>query len=269
MKTLFLALAMVLSLVRLDAATLNLDGDLAYNITEPRLSLKLKGTIQNTGPSTGTLKLVLYATKNPFPSAGYVVGEHTIGSLPSGYQFTSFTVKTSAKLPVATGNYYFTVTIAEYTASGWKNVLAEDAGSQRIVSGDIFGQKKWTLPTDPVLPPLGKLKAGMLLKLRLKATGDMNLFPNGYQDKIAIDIKSKKKLESTLRSVTDEGEYTLKVKDGKYNKKKVTYNSLSIDYGSSTVTLSLYFQDTSSGTYKSVESSSSGKETTWGTFEFQ
>lgn len=269
MKTLFLALAMAFCLVRADAATLNLDGDLTYNITEPRCSFKLQGKIQNFGASTGTLKLVLYATPNPFPSAGYVVGEYTIGSLASGYQISSFTVKAPSKLPVATGNYYFTVTIAEYTSTGWRNVLAVEKGRQRVVAGDIFGQKKWKLPTASVLPPFGKIKAGMLFKLRLKATGDMNLFPSAFQDQIAIDVRSKTKVKTTLRTSVQEGSYTFKVKNGWYNKKKVTYNEFFIDYGSSNVRLSLYFQNTYSGTYKSVESSSSGKETTWGTFNIQ
>lgn len=267
MKTLFLALAMILSLVRLDAATLKLDGDLTYNVTEPRLSFQLKGKLQNLGASSGTLKLVLYASPKPFPSAGYLVGEYTLGALGSGYQFTSFTVKTPAKLPATTGNYYFTVTVAEYTSVGWRNIFAEEQGTKRIVSGDIFGQKKYTLSTKTVLPPIGKLVSGTRFKLVSKGTGDLNAFPTGFQDKITLDIKAGKKLESTLRSVVSKGSYTFKVKTGKYNKKKVDFASLSADYGSYKVDYSFYFHSDNAGTYKSVETRSSGKETTWGAFK--
>lgn len=268
MKTLFLVLAMVFSLVRLDAATLKLDGDLNYNVTEPRLSFQLKGKLQNFGTATGTLKLVLYASPNPFPSPGFIVGEQTIGALGSGFQFTSFIVKAPAKLPTASGTYYFTVTVAEYTSTGWRNVLAEEKGTKRIVAGDIVGQKKFTLSTAPVLPPIGKIKSGMQFKLTLKATGDLNAFPSEFQDKITLDIKPGKKLESKLRSVVTKGEYEFKVKRGKYNSKtKVDFASLSADYGSSTVTYSFYFQGSDTGTYKSVETRSSGTETTWGTFK--
>ncbi|RYD49194.1 MAG: hypothetical protein EOP83_25455, partial [Verrucomicrobiaceae bacterium] len=128
MKTLFLALAMAFCLVRAEAASFSLDGDLTYNVTEPRASFQLKGKLRNVGTNSGTLKLVLWATPKRFPYPGYVVGQVTVGALPSGYQFTSFTVHTPAKLPATTGNYYFTVVIAEYTASGWRNVFAEDNG---------------------------------------------------------------------------------------------------------------------------------------------
>lgn len=269
MKTLFLALAMILSLARLDAATLSLDGDLTYNITEPRASFQLKGKLKNLGPDTGTLKLALWATPKRFPSPGYIVGDYTIGALGSGYQFTSFTVKTPAKLPVASGNYYFTVVVAEYTANGWRNVFAEDNGIRRISGGNVYGQKKWKIPSAPALPALAKLQVGMLIKLSAKATGDMNYFPTAFQDKFSIDIRKNKQLETTLRSSTRKGEYTFKVKDGKFNKEKVSYSSMYIDYGSSTVALALYFQGPYSGTYKSVESSSSGKETTCGAFTIQ
>lgn len=268
MKTLFLALAMLLSLVRLDAATLKLDGDLTYNITEPRLSFQLKGKLQNLGSSSGTLKLVLYASPKPFPSAGYIVGESTLSALGSGYQFTSFTVKTPAKLPSASGTYYFTVTVAEYTNVGWRNIFAEEQGTRRIVSGDIFGQKKFKLSTAPVLPPIGKVKSGMLFKLTSKAAGDeLNAFPTAFQDKISLDIKPGKKLESKLRSTVSKGTYSFSVKTVKYNKKRVDAAVLTANYGSYTVKTWFYFQGVSSGTYKSVETRSSGKETTWGTFK--
>ncbi|RYD23956.1 MAG: hypothetical protein EOP88_02085 [Verrucomicrobiaceae bacterium] len=268
MKTLFLALAMVCSLVRLDAATLNLDGDLNYNITEPRCSFQLSGKLQNLGAPTGTLKLVLYASLKPFPSPGYIVGEHTLAALGSGYQFSSFTVKTPAKLPTASGTYYFTVTVAEYTSVGWRNVLAEEKGSRRIVAGDLVGQKKYKLSTEPVLPPIGKMKSGMFFKLAAKAAGDeLNAFPSGFQDKITVDIKPGKKIESTLRKVVSKGDYTFAVKTAKYNKERVDTATLSADYGSYTAKYWFFYQTVSSGTYKCIETRSSGKETTWGTFK--
>jgi hypothetical protein len=270
MRALFVTLICLLGLARMHAAILELDGDLTWNVTEPRCSFRLDGAIRNAGPNTGTLKLVLWATPNPFPSPGYIVGEYTLGSLPSGYQITDFTVKTKSKLPVANGKYYFTVVVVEYTTGGWKNVLAEPGGNQRITGGDIYGQKKWTIPTKTVLPPIGKLSTGMLFTLKLKATGEMNFFPTTYQEKTSITIKSSSKLETKLHSKKKTGSYSLKVQSGKLNNKNVTYSQLAIDYGSgSETTISLYFQGPYSGTYKSVETTSSGTETTWGGFTLQ
>lgn len=270
MKTLFLALVMVLSMVYSHAATLQLKGDLTWNITEPTCSFKLKGSISNVGASSGTLKMVLMATPNPFPSPGVIIGEYTLGTLPNGYQIKDFTVKTNAKLPVATGSYYITITIAEYTGAGWRNIFAEKSGTQRIAGGHIPGQKKWTIPSAKAIPPFGKLPEGMRIILGSKATNELNLFPPAYQDKTTVAIKAKSKVETTLNSRKKSGKYTVAAKSGVFNKQKVTYTQVAIDYGSgSKSTLCLYFQETYGGTYRNIEKTSAGTSTTWGVFKLQ
>jgi len=270
MKTLLLALVMVLSLVRTQAATLQLDGDLTWNVTEPVCTFKLDGDIRNTGASSGTLKMILMATPNPFPSAGVIVGEYTLGSVPNGYKLTDFKAKTIAKLPTTTGTYYMTITIAEYTGAGWKNIFAKQSGTQRIVGGHITGQKKWTIPTAKAIPPIGKFAVGTRIVLASKATNDLNLFPSGYQEKTVATINAKNKVETVLNSRKKSGKYTVAAKSGTFNKEKVTYTQVVIDYGSGNKsTLSLYFQGTYNGTYKNIETTSAGKITTWGTFKIQ
>jgi hypothetical protein len=270
MKTLFLALMMALSLASTNAATLDLSGSLTWNVTEPVCSFKLKGAIRNTGASSGTLKMVLMATPNPFPSPGVIVGEYVLGTLPTGYQVTNFTVKTNAKLPVTTGNYYMTITIAEYTGAGWRNVFAEQGGTQRFVGGHIAGQKKWPIPPAKAIPPIGKLPVDMRIILGSKATNEMNLFPPAFQDKTVITIKPKSKLETTLNARKKSGKYTIAAKSGVFNKQRVTYTQIAIDYGSGTKsTLCLYFQGTYSGTYKNIEKTSAGTAATWGVFKLQ
>ncbi|GAA5131265.1 hypothetical protein JIN84_06530 [Luteolibacter yonseiensis] len=270
MKKLFLALMTALSLANIHAATLKLDGKLTSNITEPVCTFKLKGNIRNVGSSSGTLKMILMATPNPFPSPGVIVGEYTLGTLPNGYQITDFTVKTNAKLPTATGNYHLTITIAEYTGAGWKNIFAEKAGTQNMVNGDIAGQKKWPIPSTKAVPPIGKLPNGMRILLDSKATGDMNLIPTAFQEKSVSTVKSKNKLETVLNGRKKAGKFTIAAKDGTFNKQRVTYSQIVIDYGSgSKSTLSLYFQGTYNGTYKNVEKTSVGSITTWGTFKLQ
>lgn len=270
MKTLFLALVMVLSLVRTQAATLQLDGDLTWNITEPVCSFKLDGDIRNVGASSGTLKMVLMATPNPFPSAGVIVGEYTLGSVPNGYKLTDFTAKTIAKLPATTGTYYITITIAEYTGAGWKNIYAKQSGTQRFVGGHITSQKKWTIPTAKAIPPIGKFAVGTRIVLSSKATNELNLFPTGYQDKTVVTTNAKSKVETVLNSRKKSGKYTVAAKSGTFNKQKVTYTLVEIDYGSGYKSaVSLYFQGTYNGTYKSVDTTSAGKIVSWGTFKIQ
>ncbi len=270
MKSLFFAFAAALFLFPAHAASLNLEGTLNYDVTQPRCTFQLKGKLQNVGAATGTLKLLLQASAQAFPSSGYLVGECSLGALGSGYQFSSFTVKCPSNVPLLDGTYFFTIVVAEYTSLGWRNVLAEPVDTRLLSSGKFVGQKKWTIPSATAIPPIRGVRSGMLFKLSLKATGEMNLFPNGVQDKTTLDIKPGNKLESTLRSVKREASYSHQVKNGRFNKQKISYSSLTVDYDSqNSTTYSFYFQSTLSGTYKSVETSPTGKETVWGTFKLQ
>lgn len=271
MKTLFRALAAAFCLANVSAATLELDGDLTWNITDPRCTFDLDGSIINRGTATGTLKLVLYATKNAFPSAGYVVGEQTLGALSSGFQFKDFRLKSTSKLPAISGTWNFTITIAEYTSTGWRNVMAVPTGTEDLVAGVIKGQKKWVIPTKAVVAPLAKLKKGDVANLTLRATGKLNQFPTGWRDNTNLSIKSKSSLGIKSLGTSRTSSYKYSVVKTTYNKKKVNTGKLVISNTkpASTVTIYFYFQGAKTGAYKSEETVSGGTETTWGTFKFQ
>jgi hypothetical protein len=274
MKICFLVIAMGISIARTQATVITLDGDLTWNVTEPRGSFQLKGNLKNsTALSSGALKLVLWATPNPFPSPGYVVAEYTLGSINGGYQLSNFTVKTPSKLPSNSGVYYFTIAVAEYTGASWRNVLAVPTGQRTLQLGNFAGQPKWPFPTNPVLPPLGLVTAGNFFKLTLKATDEKNLFPANLQEKTTITVNTKTRLTTTLRSVNKPASYTYSLKYGKFGTQKVNYSQLLIDYGSnnkgvSKAIYSFYFDRLAGGTYRCVETNSSGQESTWGTFRF-
>ena len=274
MKLLLFITAMVVSMVRTQATVMTLDGALTWNVTEPRCSFQLKGNLKNsTGLGSGALKLVLWATPNPFPSPGYIVAESTLGSIASGYQFSNFTLKAPSKVPSISGDYYFTIAIAENTGGIWRNVIAVPTGKKTLEVGNFVGQQKWSVPTTLVLPPVGLLTPGKFFKLKLKATGENNLFPVSLQDKTTITVDSKTKLTTTLRSSNRSAKYKYSTGVGKFGKKKVDYSNLVIDYGSngtgaSKAIYSFYFHGIASGTYRCVETQPSGQETTWGTFNF-
>ena len=272
MKLLVLFLAMVVPMVSVCATTLTREGDLTWNITEPRCSFQLKGNLKNgTALSSGPLKLVLRASASPFPSIGYIVAEYSLGSIGGGYQFSNFTVKTPAKLPSISGSFHFTIVIAEYTGGVWKNVLAVPTGQKTLEVGNFVGQQKWLLPTATVLPPASVITRKDIFKLSLKATDEKNLFPANLQEKMTIMVNTKTSLTTTVRSVTKSAKYNYAIRSGKLGKKKVRYSQLTIDYGSnakgvSKAVYSFYFHSLTSGTYQCVETNTSGKEPTWGTF---
>lgn len=274
MKTLLFVIAMVISMVRTQATVLTLDGDLNWNITEPRCSFQLKGTLANKTPyGSGTLKLVLWATPYAFPSSGYIVGQYTIGDLPSGYQFKNFTFKTPSNVPAISGSYNFTIAIAEYNGGTWRNIMAIPTGKEKLQVGNFVGQAKWAIPVKTILPPVGLISAGNFFKLTLKSTDELNEFPVLYRDKTTITINTVSKLTTTLRSINKAATYKYTIKSAKLNKKLVTFGNLEINYGSkgqgvSTQVYSFYFQSFSAGTYKCVEKNTNGTETTWGSFNF-
>ena len=74
MRHLVLLLMLLFSLARLNASVFALDGVLTWEITEPRCTFKLDGSLKNNTPgSSGTIKLVLPDAHTDFIFA--VVGE--------------------------------------------------------------------------------------------------------------------------------------------------------------------------------------------------
>lgn len=265
--------------MRADAALFKLNGDLTWQITEPRLSFKMDGGLQNISPvgtSSGTVKLVLWATKTPYPSVGYIVGEFTLGQIGGGYQFSNFTVKSPSNVPTVTGDYYFTIAVLEYTTAGWVNRLLVDTGTSNLLAGNFSTQLKWTTPTAKVIAPPATLTTGKRLKLTLKGSEFLNLFPTDYQKVTTISVNTATKATVNYASTQSTAAYTYKIKDAKLNGKSCQAGSLYLDYSNSSsyATITLYFQSATSGTYKSVEKTYRAlnapmDETTWGTFTYQ
>ena len=275
MKTLLLLIMLSLSLVRLNAAVFSLDGDLSWQITEPRCTFKLDGHLKNNTPgSSGTIKLVLWATPGPFPSPGYIIGECTLGAIDGGSQFSDFTINTVSKVPIVSGTYHFTIAVAEYTIDGWRNRLAVATGTRVLMAGNFTDQKRWTLPKTPVTQPFGIIQSGDFITLKLKATGLLNLFPLASQTKTTLDVLSATKLVAKNPSGKRTPTYQYKMVSATYLKKRVPAGRLTLEYPSSaskpksTVVITLFFQGASAGTYMSEETTSAGTETTWGRFTF-
>ncbi|NJM37744.1 MAG: hypothetical protein HC845_07735 [Akkermansiaceae bacterium] len=271
MKKLLFVFALLLSIVRIDATTVQASGKLDWEITEPRCTFKLEGTISNrtTAPS-GTIRLVLWATRAPFPSPGTIVAEQILGSLNSGTQFKSFKINTTSNIPNISGEYYFTVAVAEFSGGIWRNVAISDTGIRDLKIGDFVGQTKWSLPNLPVVSPASALQKKNILTLTEKATGLFNEFPGSSQTNSKLRFASKSKVSVSNRAQNKPVSFTYRKKNGKYNSQKVIVGDVAINYGGkdnfvSKTKLTLYFHTEKSGTYQSVESGRN-KEAVWGSF---
>jgi hypothetical protein len=271
MKILFCGWLILLCLARLGATPLTIDGELNWDITEPRCVFKLDGTISNYTPDiSGTLKLVLWATPRPFPSQGYVIAEYRLGQLPSGSQFKDFKVKTTSDIPNISGDFYMTIAIIEFTSAGWKNVAKSDTGIRRLQVGNFPSQAKWTFPTLPITEPSSNIVSGNTLRLTALATEDSNAFPLDSQDKTKLTVLKGSKVSVSSRAGKKPVTYTYRKKLTKLGNKSVKVGSLVINYGGkdplvTQTSLTLYFHSANSGTYKSLELGSA-KETIWGSF---
>jgi hypothetical protein len=273
---LFTLVALCLS--RMEASNLKLDGDLTWQITEPLCTINLDGGIQNLSPAgsiSGTIKLVLWATPRPFPSAGSVVAEYTLGRIKSGYQFSDFTIRTNSKIPKLTGPYHFTIAVVEYTSSGWRTRAIAATGTRELKGGDFTAQTKWQKPITAIVAPPAKLLLQNRLTLTPIATSDLNILPEVARQPFTLDVSAAKRVTVTRPDETSPAAFTYSVKKLTYNKKKIATGSLALDYKAAGKTskiyqgkLVLYFQTTSSGFYQNSETDYFGNMVSWGTFTF-
>ncbi len=278
MKSLAAALLSLVGLIHSHAAALKLDGDLTYEITEPRLNFRLNGGIQNTSPagsSSGTIKLVLRAGSFPFPAGGVVIGEYTLGEIGGGYQFADFDVRVPSNVPKVSGKFYFTIIVLEFTGSGWAARLAVPTGERTVIDGNFIDQKRWIVPAAPVASPPAALAEGRKLTLKTLATDELNLLSPEYQ--VVTEIRIRKGGAARLRGPDGKRAATYRYARGRskpagtivrHGRLRLAVRATSkLPAGESNVML--YFASGSDGFYKSTVTSGAGKETTWGTFTFQ
>ncbi len=275
MRYILLLAAALLLFVRAQATQLTLDGTLSWQITEPRCSFILKGKLKNdTTSSSGLIRLVLWVTKNPFPSPGGVVAaEQVLGSLPSGFEFESFKVNTIAKVPEVSGDYYFTIAVTETIAGVTRNLLVTGAREVSLRSGDFIGQAKWTVPTTPLFSPAASVNAKNTIILTEKATDLLNAFPADAQTRLKITLKSKSQATVGKRAGGKPVSFKYAVKPAKLPGQKGKIGSIVIDYKGKDLLFKqtqvvLYFQTSKTGFFKMTETGSS-KQISWGTFIFK
>jgi hypothetical protein len=280
-KTILFLVAMIFCMARVDASFLRVEGDLTWNVTEPQCGFKLNGELQNlSSVGTGPIKLVLWATAAPYPSAGQVVGEFPLGSLPGNAHFTDFTIYTKANVPFNNGTFYFTIAVVEYTTEGWKNVVLVPTGTKALLNGNFVDQKQWVIPRAPVVAPPTSIKSGTRILLTERATGgDLNMFPAGWREKIDLTVKSQSKMIYFNEPGKTTLPYDYSVAKAKLNGKSVKAGKIFMhtpedDDVTFKNTVHLFFQGPNYGTYKSTVTGylwrgTIGSAVTWGTFKFQ
>ena len=271
----FLGLLMSIS----SAATLRLDGDLKWRITQPDCTFSLEGGIQNVssdGSTSGTVKLVLFATQNPYPSAGFNIGEYTLGQISSGFQFSDFTVRTTSKVPKISGDFHFTIAVLEFTSSGWRTQLVVRSEPEKLVAGNFLTQLKWFAPSAEIIKAKPRLKKGEKVILTPLATDLMNLLPVVDRENVTLQIREIPRLVAAGDAGRHPAEFTYRIRKSPYREKRVenalwlvNYNAAGNDSPTSESKIALYFQSPSGGVYRNSSEDNFGNRVTWGTFRIE
>ena len=274
MKSLIRVLAAALCIASAGAANIAITGTLSWKITQPDCTFKLDGAIVNLSPagtSSGTLRLILWATPAAFPSRGFALAEHIIGQVDGGYQINSFSATVPVYMQKITGNLNFTVAVLEYTTAGWLNRDYITTGKKKVENGDFITGFPWIIPNKTVIDPPTKMVTGNKVVLTVKANESYAAITPGTRAKTNITMIEKGKATVTIAGDDSTSARKYTVTKSTLYQKKVPVGKLYLDpldtTGSSTVTL--FFQSTKSGVYKNVEENPQGGGTTWGTFTFK
>jgi hypothetical protein len=117
-----LFLAMMLALGPASAADIDLSGTCGWTITGDSIDI-VAGRVENnsTGGSSGSLRLQVWATPSRYSGgsiSGYVIGTRNLQQLSGGYSYSNISGSVSFTAPPS-GTYYTTLTVEEYTGSGF------------------------------------------------------------------------------------------------------------------------------------------------------
>jgi hypothetical protein len=103
-----------------------------------QLRFTQSGPIRNDDPEgsrSGTVKMVLWASRGAYPASGYRLASSTLGQLDGGSYWKPFKRDESMKVPRLSGNYFFTIVFEEFTTRGWITNRFLEAGRWRMKQG--------------------------------------------------------------------------------------------------------------------------------------
>lgn len=277
MKSLLVLCALIASFIPAEAVSIiRMVGTPTWKITPPACRFKVDGPIQNLSPSgsgSGTLKLVLFISKAPYPSAGSQVSELVLGQLAGQTQFNKAAGKSLAYVPKVTGTYYFSVLVAEYTGSGWSVRAYADTGKYKLKDGVFVTGTKWTVPKGPVIPPPGKMVNGDFIDFKEKATESFDMISPMAQTRTRVQFLKGKNCRVT--SVGEQVKVTYSYGTGivSSNGKPSDVGKLTVDFSNLTNSIYqtesqyvLYYTTGLSGYYKRTDLAGTGRRVVWGLF---
>ena len=100
----------------------SLDGNFGYRINGDQITIYGDKIInKNNGGKSGTLKLAIYATRNPYNGgsiSGYKLHEYRLDPLKGGYSYNDIS-NTGWRESIPGGRYAMTIVLLEYDNGGY------------------------------------------------------------------------------------------------------------------------------------------------------
>jgi hypothetical protein len=102
---------------------ISISGQCSWSTSSNYINIKVAkvSNSRSSGSLSGTLRVRVWATKNRYTGGtinGYVLGTRSLDQLKGGYYLSSISGDVTYTSPPA-GDYYTTLTLEEYTNSGW------------------------------------------------------------------------------------------------------------------------------------------------------
>jgi hypothetical protein len=173
--------------------TLNLEGSASWSVTSGTLNIKVAKINHNGGGTTGSLRLRLWATHSAYQGGsinGYVLGTSQFQSTLGPYQYFH---DVSAYMPFTAppdGTYSITLTLEEYTGSGWFIVSYVGFSDYHFGAGggpassslNIQGNESWSIDSNVLTIKVDKIVndgGGMTGTLRLQLWATNTVYGGG------------------------------------------------------------------------------------------
>src|SRR5262249_24938698 len=134
--TILALLCLTFALLSASASNVSFSGNCTWEINGSSINIEV-GRVDNDDPAgsrSGRLRLRLWATSTRYSGGtinGYVLGVHALDPLAGQYYYQNISGYVSYTAPPA-GTYYTTITLEEYTGSGYviRDYLTFDGTSQ-------------------------------------------------------------------------------------------------------------------------------------------
>lgn len=259
-------LACVFAVVVPASAYYRIDGTATWSITKPDCTIQVVGAIQNFSPPSvvsGHLKLALWATLGPFPSAGKIVAEANIGPMMGGTQITDFEDTVTADLSDLTGNYQFTLVLMEYSGSFWYNRLAVPPSTHTLDRGDFLNGSAWNVRAGGFIRPVATIGAGKRLRLMTKANSELKQITAGTEADLILTFEEDNEVVLKRGSSTGKSNFSYQLGRDTLRGRKFRTGRVSLfSNGVKDAEIALFFRSAGKGTFRIT----GGGRVAWGNF---